>query len=140
MKPAEPCIFCKIARDKAPAIKVFEDEYSLAFMDSHPATDGHTLLITKRHYKNLFDIDPAALAALGMATQKLAWAILRALNPDGMRIMQFNGVAAGQSVFHYHVHLRPSYVGQNLHNHGRSAAEFNHLKELATKIRAELVT
>jgi len=138
MKQTEQCIFCKIARGEAQAVKIFEDEHCVAFMDIYPASDGHALIISKAHYKNLFDIDPDTLAAISQTSQKVAWAILQALDPDGIRVMQFNGVAAGQSVFHYHVHLRPSYIGQDLRNHGRNVADTDHLKDLATKIRAEL--
>ena len=132
------CIFCKIVHGQAAAVKIFEDEHTLAFMDIYPAADGHALVISKEHYKNLFDIPGNALAAVTATTQKVAWAILRALNPDGLRVLQFNGVAAGQSVFHYHVHLRPAYTGQDLRSHGRSAPDQDHIKDLATKIRAEL--
>ena len=138
MSQAENCIFCKIARAEAPAVKIFEDEHTFAFMDIYPASDGHALVISKAHYKNLFDMDPALLTAVSLTTQKVGWAILRAMNPDGLRVMQFNGASAGQTVFHYHVHLRPTYSGQDIRSHGRALPDRDHIKDLATKIRAEL--
>ena len=140
MVQIENCIFCKIVRGQASAVKIYEDEKTLAFMDIYPASDGHALVISKAHYKNLFDISPEALTAVTVSSRKIGWAILQALNPDGLRVMQFNGQAAGQSVFHYHVHLRPMYVGQDRRSHGQDLADMDHIKDLATKIRARLGT
>lgn len=134
----QECIFCKIVAGQLNAVKVFEDELTLAIMDIYPASDGHTLIISKHHYKNLFNIPTDTLQAVAASSQSVGRAIMRALKPSGMRVMQFNGQAAGQTVFHYHVHLRPAYSGQHLRSHGRTMAELDHIKDLATKIRSEL--
>jgi histidine triad (HIT) family protein len=132
------CLFCNIGRGAAAAVKVYEDGETIAFMDLFPASEGHVLVICKAHYENLFEIAPESLAAVTAASQKVARAILQALRPDGLRVMQFNGAAAGQSVFHYHVHLRPAYRGQDLRSHGRERIDLQELERIAAKIRAAL--
>jgi|SRR5687767_5275235 histidine triad (HIT) family protein len=102
-------IFSKIVSGEIPSIKVYEDELTLAFMDINPAARGHTLVICKGEYPDLFEIPPATLAALAHTTQHVARAIRAALRPDGLNIIQNNGAAAGQVVFHYHVHLIPRW-------------------------------
>ena len=92
------CIFCGIVRGTIPAVRVCEDERTVAFMDLYPAGPGHTLVIPKLHAANLFEIAPADLTAVALTTQRVAQAVLRALAPDGIRIMQTNGAAAGQTV------------------------------------------
>ena len=98
-------VFAKILRGEIPAFKVFEDPRALAFMDAMPQSDGHTLVIPKVSARNLFDIEPDALAELIKTTQKVARAVRKAFDPAGMRIIQFNEPAAGQTVFHIHFHL-----------------------------------
>ena len=138
MRQKNNCIFCKIVRDDAPAIKIHEDEHTLAFMDINPASEGHTLVVSKEHFENILDIDAPALTAVSLATQRLAGAIYRALEPDGLRISQFNGGAAGQTVFHYHAHLIPIRRGQHAESHGRGPGNLERIKEIAQKISATL--
>lgn len=132
------CIFCKIIAGQAPAVRVHEDEHTLSFMDIRPASPGHLLVISKDHYPNLFEIEDAALSAVTLASRRLARAMQRALQPAGLRLAQFNGAPAGQTVFHYHVHLVPIYDGQPVGSHGRHLAEPAQLAELAARIRAAL--
>ena len=132
------CVFCKIVTKEIPAIIVFEDEYSIAFMDINPATDGHTLVIPKAHFENLLDIEPAVLTAVTQSTQVVAQAVFRALAPQGMRVAQFNGAGAGQTVFHYHVHLRPVYHDRMGNMHGEAPGDRDKIKQLAEKIRRAL--
>lgn len=139
MSQSEDCIFCRIAAGRASAVTLCEDRLSLAFMDARPASEGHALIISKVHYPDLLSVEPQALNAVALATQQLARAVMQALRPDGLRIAQFNGAAAGQSVFHYHVHVRPVYQGQDLHSHGRQSADPARLAELAERIRAALL-
>src|SRR3954451_9477474 len=106
-------IFAKILRGEIPAAKVYEDEHTLAFMDVMPQSEGHTLVIPKTQARNFFDIEPSALANLIVATQRVAKAVQAAFKPDGMRIIQFNEAAAGQTVFHIHFHIVPCYEGQS---------------------------
>jgi histidine triad (HIT) family protein len=116
-------IFAKIIRGEIPAFKVFEDEHSLSFMDAMPQSQGHTLVVPKTRARNLFDVDPAALASVIQVTQRVARAVRKAFNPDGLRIMQFNEPAAGQTVFHIHFHIIPCYEGTPLKQHTRDWAD-----------------
>ncbi|TVR63089.1 MAG: HIT family protein [Candidatus Competibacteraceae bacterium] len=139
MSETANCIFCKIVRGEIPAIKVHEDELTLSFMDIQPASPGHLLVIAKTHAANLLDITEADLLAVTLAAQRLARAAWKALEPDGIRINQFNGAAAGQSVFHYHVHVIPVWEGRKIGSHGRAPASPEELTALAGKIRQALV-
>ena len=131
-------IFAKILRGEIPSFKVHEDAHALAFMDVMPQSSGHTLVIPKSPAENFFDTDPKVLAALIVTTQVVANAVQRAFNPDGMRIMQFNGPTAGQTVFHIHFHIIPCYEGVPLKAHVRDMADKNLLAAHAEKVRAAL--
>ena len=131
-------VFAKILRGEIPAFKVFEDDTALAFMDAMPQSDGHTLVIPKVAARNFFDIEPAALAALIRTTQLIAKAVQQAFKPDGMRIIQFNESAAGQTVFHIHFHIVPCYEGQQPKGHARDWADRAVLAQHAERIRAAL--
>ncbi|MFZ9859407.1 MAG: HIT family protein [Roseiflexaceae bacterium] len=104
-------IFSRIVQGEIPSIKIYEDNLTYAFMDIAPASRGHTLVICKAELANLYEIDEMSLVAVAKTTQRVAQAIRDALNPDGLNIIQNNGVAAGQTVFHYHVHLIPRWDG-----------------------------
>ncbi len=101
------CIFCKIAKGEIPAVKVYEDEKVLAFMDINPINDGHTLVIPKKHAENIFEISPEDLSEVISVAHKIARAIKNSLNPEGLTVVQLNGRVAGQVVPHFHVHLIP---------------------------------
>jgi histidine triad (HIT) family protein len=133
-------VFAKILRGEIPATKVYEDAHVLSFMDAIPQSDGHTLVIPKTEARNLFDVSPATLAELIKATQYVAKGVQRALQPDGMRIIQFNEAAAGQTVFHIHFHIVPCYAGKEIRVHGRDWADKAVLAQQAEKIRAALAT
>ena len=138
MKQHDNCVFCKIARGQIPAAKVHEDELTLTFMDAYPANEGHTLVIAKEHFETLMDIDEYHLTAVAVTARRIARAIHKALQPDGLRVSQFNGVAAGQSVFHYHLHIVPMQAGQRPGAHGRSPGKPEELQRIAGQIRAAL--
>ena len=138
MSESAHCIFCKIVRGEIPAIKVHEDAQTLTFMDVRPASPGHTLVISKAHAPNLLEIAEADLLAVASTVQRVARAVQKALSPDGIRIGQFNGAAAGQTVLHYHVHIVPIREGQKAGAHGRELANPEQLKALAAQIRAAL--
>ena len=109
-------IFAKILSGEIPAVKVYEDDRTLAFMDVMPQADGHTLVISKENAENIFDLSPAGAAALMATTQKVAKAVKKGLNTPGIMIAQLNGTPAGQSVFHVHFHIIPQYSrGDTLH-------------------------
>jgi histidine triad (HIT) family protein len=133
-------VFAKILRGEIPAFKVYEDATALAFMDAMPQADGHTLVIPKTEARNFFDIAPDALAELIKATQYVAKGVQQAFKPEGMRIIQFNEAAAGQTVFHIHFHILPCYAGVELRGHGRDWADKDLLTQHAEKIRAVLAT
>jgi histidine triad (HIT) family protein len=131
-------IFARILRGEIPAFNVYENDHTLAFMDVMPQSPGHTLVIPKTNARNFFDIDPAALAELIKATQHVARGVQAAFQPDGMRIIQFNEPAAGQTVFHIHFHIVPCYEGQELRTHSREMADKAVLAEHAERVRAAL--
>lgn len=139
MSDPTQCIFCKIVRSEIPAIKVYEDEHTLTFMDIQPASPGHTLVISKTHAANLLEIAEPDLLAVALTVQRIARAVQRALEPDGLRIGQFNGATAGQTVLHYHVHIVPMREGQRAGAHGRAPGNPEELKALAAQIREALV-
>ena len=103
------CIFCKIANGDIPSRKLYEDNNFVVIMDLSPATKGHSLIIPKEHYANLYEM-PADLAGEAMKiAQKMAVIMVAALGADGFNIVQNNGEVAGQTVFHFHMHLIPRY-------------------------------
>jgi histidine triad (HIT) family protein len=108
---SDTCIFCAIAARTAPARIVHEDERTLAFMDLFPLTRGHALVIPKAHSESLLDASPEDAAAVMLTSQRVAQAAMRAFQPDGLNLLQTNGAAAMQTVFHLHVHVLPRYVG-----------------------------
>ena len=138
MKHADGCIFCKIVRGEAPAHKVYEDERVLVFMDLFPVTDGHTLIVTKEHFENLFEATGEALQAVVTTSQRVARAIQAALEPDGLMVFQLNGRAAGQAVFHYHMHLMPRNEGEPLALHTRKQGDPARLREVSERLAAAL--
>ncbi|HBE7750543.1 TPA: HIT family protein [Staphylococcus aureus] len=102
-------IFGKILTGEIPSFKVYEDDYVYAFLDISQVTKGHTLLIPKKVSANIFETDEETMKHIGAALPKVANAIKRAFNPDGLNIIQNNGEFADQSVFHIHFHLIPRY-------------------------------
>ncbi|HNP73034.1 MAG TPA: HIT family protein [Kouleothrix sp.] len=108
-----PSIFSRIVSGDIPAIRVYEDHATLAFMDINPAARGHALVIPKDEHADLFSIPPETLAAVARTVQRVALAMREVLRPDGVNIIQNNGAAAGQTVFHYHVHIIPRWEGDN---------------------------
>lgn len=132
-------IFARIIRGELPAIKVFEDDEALAFMDIFPQSEGHTLVIPKKiRATNFLDADPAALAILIAHVQRVAKGVAKALNPDGIRVAQFNGAPAGQTVFHLHFHIIPIFDGAEVKRHAGEKADMAVLEALAEKIRAAI--
>jgi len=107
----ESCIFCKIIKGEIPSFKVYEDEKTLAFEDINPISPGHTLIIPKRHAKDLWEISDDDLIAIHLASKKVIQAIKSALNPSGVACVQLNGPGANQVVLHYHLHLIPRVAG-----------------------------
>ncbi len=133
-------IFAKIIKGEIPCTQVYEDDNILSFMDLFPQSHGHTLVISKQAKAiNLFDIEQNHLNHLISGVQKIGTAIKSALTPEGIRVAQFNGEAAGQTVFHLHFHLIPVYNDDTLKPHANGTpANAEELLALAEKIAAHL--
>ena len=133
-------IFAKIVRGELPAAKVFEDAHTMALMDVFPQSRGHTLVIHKSaRARNLLDVDAAALTAVVDTVQRIARAVRSALKPDGILISQFNGSAAGQTIYHLHFHIIPRWTGEALGRHGAGGMADNaELVTLARQIAAQI--
>ena len=108
------CVFCKIVAGQIPSTKVHEDEHTLAFMDLGQVNPGHVLVAVKKHAANLFELDDTQAAAVARSCTRVAKAIRDAFAPAGLSVYQANGKAAGQTVFHYHVHLLPRHEADGM--------------------------
>ncbi len=132
-------VFAKIIKGEIPSHKVYEDDVVYAMMDIMPQSDGHMLVLPKKGSRNLFDADPEVLAETMKRVQKLAVAVKKAMNADGIRIAQFNEEPAGQTVFHLHVHIIPVYEGVPVKRHVEGEeADHAKLADLAKKIAAAI--
>ncbi|MBW2259086.1 MAG: HIT family protein [Deltaproteobacteria bacterium] len=108
------CIFCKIISNEIPSVKVYEDDRVFAFLDINPLNEGHLLVIPKAHAATIHEITEADFMAVAAATHKLSAAVKKALNPEGINLMQLNGEVANQVVPHLHVHIVPRWSGDGL--------------------------
>jgi len=133
-------IFAKILRGELPCHKIYEDAHTLAFLDIMPRTEGHALVIGKTEARDLFDASPQVLTDIMTVVQKLGPKIKEAVGADGVLIQQFNGAAAGQTVFHLHVHILPIKEGVPLKRHAGEMADQAELAATAEKIKAKLKT
>jgi len=131
-------IFAGILRGEIPAVRVYEDDQTLAMLDIMPQSVGHTLILPKSPAEDLFDLDSDSAASVICTTQLVARAIRTAFEPEGMLLQQFNGVAAGQTVFHFHMHIVPRYEDQPLRGHSRNIVDSAVLERHAEKIRQSL--
>ncbi len=133
-------IFARILRGEIPSVRIWEDDHVLAFMDVFPQSEGHVLLISKTSTaRNLLEVEADTLARLAEATRRTARAVDRALNPEGFQIMQLNGDAGGQTVFHLHVHIIPRWSDRPMKGHGHAPmADTETLRGLADRIAAAL--
>ena len=129
-------IFCKIVKREAPAHRVFEDDRTLAFMDIFPVAEGHTLIIPKAHATNLLEAQVSDLALVIAHSRRVAHAIREVLAPDGIGVFQLNGAAAGQTIFHYHMHLIPRMKDAALRIHSRTPGDPDRLAETARRLAA----
>ncbi|MCC6471618.1 MAG: HIT family protein [Alphaproteobacteria bacterium] len=137
---ADPtCIFCKIVAGAIPCFKLHEDDETIAFMDINPGNDGHALAIPKAHHPDLFSLPPPLAAAVARTAQRVAIAVQKALKPDGINLVQANGKGAEQSVFHFHLHVLPRRVGDQLKlNWGHRAGDMARIKANFEKIKAAM--
>lgn len=105
----ENCIFCKIVQKDIPGKIVYEDDVCLAFLDLSQTTDGHTLVVPKKHYKNILEVDDKTLTHLIIVTKNLANKIIKNLNAKGVNVLTNANEIAGQTVMHFHIHIIPRY-------------------------------
>lgn len=131
-------IFARILRGEIPCHRVYENADTLAFMDIMPQAEGHTLVVPKSAGEDIFSTSPEAAAAAMRTAQMVARAVKKAFGPPGIMIAQLNGAAAGQSVFHLHIHIIPRYAGKDLGIHASKPADHAVLAEHAARIRAAL--
>lgn len=110
----DDCIFCKIANGEIPSATVYEDSICRVILDVNPANKGHALIISKEHFDNIYSMDAETAAKIFTIATEVAKAQKAELNPDGLNILQNNGEAAGQTVFHFHMHLVPRYIKDNV--------------------------
>lgn len=103
------CIFCKIANGDIPSATLYEDDNFRVILDLGPATKGHALIVPKEHFANVFELPEELTAQAFVLARKMAAKMKDALNCDGFNIVQNNGISAGQTVFHFHIHLIPRY-------------------------------
>ena len=135
----DDCVFCRIVRGEIPSTRVWEDDLTVAFMDIGSVNPGHLLVATKAHVENLCGLDDETAGAVMVAVARVGRAVHAALSPDGLSLYQANGVAAGQTVFHFHVHVLPRWKGDPMdlvwpvRNPDR-----RELEETAARIRAAL--
>lgn len=105
----ENCIFCKIAEGVIPSATIYEDEDFRVILDIEPASKGHALIIPKEHYANLYELPEELASKVLVVAKKVVTAMTEVLGCDGYNVLQNNGEAAGQTVFHFHMHLIPRY-------------------------------
>lgn len=136
----EDCIFCKLANGDIPTNSIYEDENFKVIMDAAPATKGHALVLPKEHFDNIYDMDSEILGKAVQVGQKVIKHATKILGCQGYNMLQNNGTAAGQTVFHFHLHLIPRYEEGNdeaLLKCIPGEASGEELKELAEAMRME---
>jgi histidine triad (HIT) family protein len=135
------CIFCRIVQKEAPASFVYEDDKVIAFLDIRPLNEGHTLVIPKEHYETIYDIPEDLITHVYKIVKRTAVAVKNATKADGITIIQQNGNAAGQEIFHLHVHVVPRYEEQKLpHFRDIPNASGEQLEQAAEMIRHQFKT
>lgn len=132
----EGCIFCKIANGEIPSATLYEDEDFRVILDLGPATKGHALILPKEHYPNLYELPDELAEKAVLLAKKMITKMKKALDCDGFNVVQNNGAPAGQTVFHFHIHLIPRYEGDHA-GFGWNTGELNAAdrEEILTKMR-----
>lgn len=133
------CIFCKIANGEIPSTTIYENSDFRVFFDINPASKGHCLIVPKQHYNDIFDMDAETGGKLFSLATVVARSLKKELNCEGMNIVQNNGLIAGQTVFHFHLHLIPRYTGDTV-NVGwvPGEADLDELADLAKRVRKNI--
>jgi histidine triad (HIT) family protein len=131
---ANDCIFCEILEGRAPCYAVHETRYTKTFLDVFPTSPGHCLIVTKKHYSDILDAPPEAIGMVGHVSTLIAHTVKDELSCDGVGIYQLNGAAAGQTVFHYHMHVVPRMDGQDLALHSRIPGDPLELEAMSERL------
>ncbi|MCK4386623.1 MAG: HIT family protein [Candidatus Pacebacteria bacterium] len=131
------CLFCKIVAGEIPANKVYEDKNFLAFLDVNPVNQGHTLIIPKKHSRNILEIDDETFKEMMPIVKKLSEKIKTALNADGINIIINNEPAAGQIIFHTHIHIIPRFANDGLRHWPGGKYTEGEAEIIAKKIKEE---
>ncbi|MDH3669608.1 MAG: HIT family protein [Gammaproteobacteria bacterium] len=139
MRTDSNCIFCKIVAGDIPCFKLYEDELTMAFMDINPGNEGHALVIPKEHWEDVYAIPSDLIGSTTQTVKKIATAVEETLNPAGINLVQANGKGAAQSVFHFHMHILPRRMDDELKlNWGLRAGDMDAVKEVCERIKKNL--
>jgi len=133
------CVFCKIVAGKIPSTKLYEDKHVIAFLDIAPNNPGHTLVIPKDHFENIYTLPPETWCYVTLAAQKLAVAVRNGMDADGINIAMNNESTAGQEVSHAHVHVIPRFVGDGFaHGKHKEYKDQDEMNTIAENIKKAL--
>ncbi|MGI9302985.1 MAG: HIT family protein [Gammaproteobacteria bacterium] len=139
MRTDADCIFCKIVAGEIPCFRLFEDDQTLSFMDINPANEGHALIIPKEHWEDVYAIPDELISTVTTTAKRIAGAAQATVTPDGVNLVQCNGKGAGQSVFHFHMHVLPRWNDDGLElNWSIKPGDMQAIEELAVRIRENL--
>lgn len=135
----EDCLFCKIAAGQIPSCTIYEDSHFRVFLDINPATKGHCLIVPKEHFANIYELDAETASKVFTLATLIARVLKKALNCDGLNIIQNNGTIAGQTIFHFHMHLVPRYEGDgHCFLSEQPAGDMEEIEKIRQMIKAEL--
>ena len=134
----EDCIFCKIVKGEIPCQKVYENDKIFAFLDIMPIHKGHTLIIPKEHHADILDMPDDTLAELAKTAKKVSKAVKEATKADGFNVTQNNGAAAGQAVFHFHLHIIPRFTDDGLKTWPHAKVSEEEMNEIHQAIKNSL--
>ncbi len=134
----QTCIFCKIVKGEIDSAKICEDEDILAFLDVNPIAIGHCLVVPKKHFENIFDIEIDILQKIAVGAKHIAEKVKKSLAADGINLLQANGPEAGQVISHFHLHIIPRFKndGLNFHPAQRQKLTIEELKKIALRFRS----
>ncbi len=139
MRTDADCIFCKIVAGDIPCFKLYEDGQTVAFMDINPGNEGHALVIPKEHWEDVYAIPPELFAATMKTVKKVAQAVNQTLHPDGINVVQANGKGAAQSVLHFHMHVLPRRLGDELKlNWGLRPGDMDAVKSTCERVKQNM--
>ena len=134
------CLFCKIIKREIPATVVYEDTFSMAFLSISPNNQGHTLVVPKRHCRNIFDMEEVTISTLSLAVRRVSHGVHKGTKSEGVNIIMNNEPAAGQVIFHAHIHVIPRYKDDGLHVWDKTTPYQNDdAEKIAGDIRKEII-